>query len=103
MDKVIRDGKVAVLVAPGHGAGWYTWSPGCQEVLFDPDVVAWVENGKVGPVPDMEEKYGLDHFYDGGSDDLVIEWIPVGTKFIIEEYDGAEHLVTYDEIIFMVA
>ena len=26
MDKVVRDGLVAVLVSPGHGAGWYTWA-----------------------------------------------------------------------------
>ena len=26
MQKVIRDGKVAVLYSPGYGAGWYTWS-----------------------------------------------------------------------------
>ena len=28
MDKVIRDGKVAVLYSPGFGAGWSTWSRG---------------------------------------------------------------------------
>ena len=25
MEKVIRDGKVAVLYSPGYGAGWSTW------------------------------------------------------------------------------
>lgn len=26
MDKVIKDGKVAVLYSPGFGAGWFTWN-----------------------------------------------------------------------------
>jgi hypothetical protein len=26
MEKVIRDGKVAVLYSPGYGAGWYSWN-----------------------------------------------------------------------------
>ena len=26
MNKVIRDGKVAVLYSPGYGAGWYSWN-----------------------------------------------------------------------------
>ena len=25
-DKVIRDGKVAVIISPGFGAGWSTWA-----------------------------------------------------------------------------
>ena len=97
MEKVVRDGKVAVLVSPGFGAGWYTWARGedsmAEKVLFDPEVVAWVEGGKEGPVPDMEAKYGMEHFYDGGAEDLVIYWVPVGAKFRIDEYDGSESLV----------
>lgn len=26
MDKIERDGKVAVLYSPGYGAGWSTWA-----------------------------------------------------------------------------
>ena len=26
IEKVVRDGKVAVLVSPGYGAGWSTWN-----------------------------------------------------------------------------
>lgn len=25
-DKVIEDGKVAVLISPNYGAGWYSWN-----------------------------------------------------------------------------
>ena len=26
MEKVIRNGQVAVLYSPGFGAGWYSWN-----------------------------------------------------------------------------
>ena len=105
MDKVVRDGFVAVLVSPGHGAGWYTWAHRdiAEILLFDPDVVAWVENGKVGPVPDMQAKHGLEYFYDGGASALIIEWVPLGTKFRIREYDGYETLVLESDEVWITA
>ena len=42
MKKEIREGKVAVLVSPGYGAGWYSWHD-IDELLFDPKVVKLVE------------------------------------------------------------
>ena len=41
MNKVIRDGKVAVVVSPGFGAGWSTWAFRGEEdyrdfMMFDP-------------------------------------------------------------------
>ena len=46
MDKVIRDGKVAVLVSYGYGAGWSTWnSARSDSLLFDPDIVQMVLDG----------------------------------------------------------
>lgn len=101
--KVIEDGRVAVLVSPGYGAGWFTWNQDHPECLFDPDVVAWVQGGKQGPCPDLEAKYGWDDFYDGGDRDLIVEWVPMGTKFRINEYDGSESLVLESEEEWMVA
>lgn len=98
MEKVIRDGKVAVLVSPGYGAGWSTWAPydEIQErCLFDPLIVAWVEGGKKGPVP--IDHLGDDYLYDGGASDLEIFWVPVGVKFRIHEYDGHERLILLSE------
>lgn len=92
-EKVIRDGHVAVLVSPGYGAGWSTWAREdlADRVMFDPETVEWVERGKTDPQPDFEAKFG-EHFYDGGAEDLVVMWLPVGTRFRIQEYDGAESL-----------
>ena len=36
-------------------------------------------------------------------DDLVVEWIPEGVRFVIEEYDGSESLVRYDDVEFFTA
>jgi hypothetical protein len=101
--KVIRDGLVAVLYSPGFGAGWSTWahSPLDEVCLYDPLVVAWVEGGKVGPVPIAH--YGDEYFYAGGADDLVIAWLPVGTAFVVNEYDGSESLRLKEDDIWNVA
>lgn len=35
MKKLIRDGKVAVLVSPGFGAGWSTWNGDDEDAIFN--------------------------------------------------------------------
>lgn len=88
-EKVIREGKVAVLVSPEYGAGWSTWADDSRAAVFAPDVVAWVEAGK----PDIDLKETFGHYgYLGGLRDVEIEWVPVGTRFEIDEYDGSERL-----------
>lgn len=92
MEKVIRDGKVAVLISPGYGAGWYSWH-GIEELLYDPVVVGMVER----KVPEdvivsyCHARYDADGYF-GGADDLTITWIVEGEQFVIEEYDGAESI-----------
>ena len=45
--KVNDEGRVAVLISPGFGAGWSTWAGEeyAEEVLFDPGLVQLVVNG----------------------------------------------------------
>lgn len=101
MEKVIRDGKVAVLVSPGFGAGWSTWQG--YECLFTPEVVEWVLAGKPRDAqPDWENLYD-EEFYAGGAEDLYIVWVPIGRKFRVTEYDGAENLEYEDEIHWSIA
>jgi hypothetical protein len=33
----------------------------------------------------------------------VIKWVPVGTRFVIEDYDGSESLMTIDDFEWMEA
>lgn len=105
-ERVVRDGKVAVLYSPGFGAGWSTWADDSlrERLLFDPEVVAWVEGGKKGPVPDLEAKFGDDdYFYDGGASDLQVRWVPIGVRFRIHEYDGSESVILETEEDWVVA
>jgi hypothetical protein len=108
VNKVIRDGKVAVLVSSGFGAGWSTWSYVGEEdyrnfMLFDPTLVTMVERGD--SVEEIESYVTAihPHTYCGGASDLTIQWLPVGTAFRIHEYDGAESVEIRDDIEWNVA
>jgi hypothetical protein len=91
MKKLIRDGKVAVLVSPGYGAGWYTWH-GEEQLIYDPSIVEWVEQEAFDKIVTyMELKY--PDVYCGGLEDLEVNWVLAGDRFRIDEYDGAESLV----------
>lgn len=97
MRKIIRDGKVAVLVSAGFGAGWYSWHH-IPELLFDPDVVKMIElDWPIERILSHCEKfYGDDHYF-GGVKGLGIRWVPEGAKFRIDEYDGSEYLILQTE------
>ena len=103
MQKKIKDGKVAVLYSPDFGAGWYSWHH-IEELLYDPVVVDMVLDKTTAETIELycDSVYSNTAFY-GGARDLEVIWIPQGTQFIINEYDGNEILTTKDEIQWMVA
>lgn len=102
ISKVVRDGKVAVLYSPGFGAGWYTWNPEHPEIVFDPMIVDFIENGDLGKLENyMTMRY--PGMYLGGLGDLTIEWIPEGTLFRIHEYDGNESIEIKEDLNWMMA
>ena len=90
MNKLVRDGKVAVLVSPDYGAGWYSWHR-IEELLYDPSIVLWLEAKELDKIEHyLALKYPNEYF--GGLDDLTVEWIDQGTEFRIDEFDGAESI-----------
>ena len=108
MNKVIRDEKVAVLVSPGFGAGWSTWSYVGEEdyrnfMLFDPTLVDMVERGASAETIETYVTSMHPGTYCGGADDLTIQWLPVGTAFRIHEYDGAESVEIRDDMNWTIA
>jgi hypothetical protein len=118
-DKVIVDGKVAVLVSGGFGGGWSTWmkyhlSDGpCRSMAFEPKVVEILLAGLMDKnraerkvTKDKIEAYMAEaypDFYAGGIGGLRIVWVPQGAKFHIEEYDGNETLVLESDINWLTA
>ena len=88
MNKVIRDGKVAVLISYGFGSGFYTWGAPL-EAIFDPKLVELVESEDY----DSANEYVKNTYpgvYTGGVGDLAVVWVDEGEDFIINEYDGNE-------------
>lgn len=98
MEKVIRDGNVAVLISTGFGAGWYSWNSEHKELLFHPKLIEMVEAGRREEIDEewIEENLGLENVYTGGNRDLTIKWLPEGTAFQVDEYDGAESITTLE-------
>jgi len=92
-----KNGKVAVLVSHGYGAGWSTWND--PKIAYDKRVVEFFDNHPPKlSVPELEEaekhmeEIGYPDTYMGGYNKLEKEWIPVGQPFIIIEDDGAEYI-----------
>ncbi len=104
MNRVIRDGLVAVLYSPGYGAGWSTWArPEIrQDIVFDPAMVELVEQEKW---EELEAFVVLKYpgLYTGGLRDLDIRWIPQGQHFKINDYDGNESIELRDGVDWFVA
>ena len=79
--------EVAVIINTHYGAGWSTWNIKYPESLFDPDCVRSILSGERNHAQIAKEKWD-DGYWSGENSHVV--WLPVGTKFIINEYDGWE-------------
>ena len=101
MAKFVReDGKVAVLVSPGFGAGWSTWDHEYrreENICFDAEVVQWVLDDMPNAADFMDATQERLKVYTGGMRDLKIQWVDPNTKFRIEEYDGSESIHFLDQ------
>jgi hypothetical protein len=95
MQKLIRDGKVAVLYSPGYGAGWSTWSLPI-EAIFHPELAEAVLAGDYDRMETIAEREWPDT-YLGGLDNLEVVWLPEGAAFRISEYDGFESVHTRED------
>lgn len=97
-----EEGKVAVLISPGFGAGWSTWSRGetySEAMIFDSRLVDYVLLNGTENLASFAESLGYTS-YMGGAKDVEVEWLEPGTRFIIDEYDGSESIKTFDDLIY---
>lgn len=98
MEKIVRDDHVAVAVSSGFGAGWSTWADvNPMDARFNQLFL----DGEYEEAYYLGEE--LDIGYLGGLEDVRIVWIPVGVKFVVEEYDGAESIRTVDSFDWLEA
>lgn len=94
-------GDVAVIISPGYGAGFHTWND-IPELCFCPVIINHMLLGTLNSVINEEEfiqsinsYYGLEkdnYICTMGLFDAEIVWIPKGTAFLINEYDGSESI-----------
>ena len=104
MEKIEKEGKIAVLYSPGYGAGWSTWAEDSQKeaLCMDARIVGPFLAGNkdaaiaaaVAMFPDL---------YTGGGRDLALVWVEKGCAFEIEEYDGSESIHILGERDYLVA
>lgn len=102
MNKLIRDNKVAVLYSPGYGAGWYTWNREHEDMVFDPVLATLIDEGKTAEAETYVTMRWPD-VYVGGLEDLTVAWVPVGTAFTIDEYDGNESIQLKEKVDWLIA
>lgn len=95
MEKLVREGLVAILISSGYGAGWSSWNENDERLIFGKKIAEMVEQDRKEEITAewIRENCGIDDVYTGGTDNLEIVWLPVGTKFYIEEYDGSEMVI----------
>jgi hypothetical protein len=102
--KVIRDGKVAIIIQDRTGGmGWITQHDNI-EAMYDPYIVDMICNTKQGKLEKyVSEKYGpnivaFEYL-------LSVIWLPVDTEFVIryDNYEEEEVLFLKDEQTWMKA
>lgn len=109
VDKLIRDGHVAVLHTSWHGAGWSTWAEPHEKLtlLFEPDVADVVMRyrgqkyfDEIKMLEEIRLLFAVKAYesYQQGASHLAITWIPQGTQFRIREHDGMEIIDLKDSI-----
>jgi len=97
MEKLYNDNnEVAVAISVGFGAGWSTWDERINPM--DKRFNELILNKKKSEVMDLAKSEGL---FADGLEDCIIEWIPKGMKFTIEEYDGYESIRTEENLQFI--
>lgn len=119
-----EDGKAAVIVSHGFGSGFSTWHE--RDMAVDGRIVKWLyDNGNIfSDEKEEDEDYikvpkdiieDFKEFLDSigykdislyclgeGRSGLSIHYLPVGTVFRINEYDGAESIEVFNTKSYIV-
>jgi len=107
MEKLMQDGKVAVIYSPGFGGGWSTWNWSHPDCVFDRDIAELVldraDPREIERVAQAKWGQNDNYFFSGAAEELRVMWLEEGTRFEIREYDGNETVVTKHDIEWLTA
>lgn len=97
-NKVIRNGRVAVLYSSDYGGSWSTALANrkvAQTMIFHPRLVEAVENETNSParMRDILLELTGEVMYTGAARCLDIKWVDQGTRFFISESGDSEEVV----------
>jgi hypothetical protein len=86
------DGKFAIVLSPGYGAGWSTWGADVYDPLAV--VLLLLGNNNIVDYNFVVDRYYPDREYrcSQGFDQAEVQWLSPGTQFKIDEYDGHESI-----------
>ena len=98
VEKYYKDGKMAILVSPGFGAGWSTWNQ--PEIAIDRRIVEKFinEHPSADEMEDFIGSLGYKRPYMGGYEEIEVMWVPKGERYLVTEYDGHEELLISSEM-----
>ena len=98
-----ENNELGVLYSPDYGSGWSSWNS--PELAYDKRIVEyWLNKHPNAQKMKMHlERIGYHDVRMGGYNDLKIAWIPKGTIFYIDEYDGSESIETAESCGMMTA
>lgn len=89
---------IAALVSSGYGSGWSSYNEDIG-LAIDEEVVRYWLNSKNKSKKELEEDFrqmGYDVSNFLGWNNITLRWVPVGSTFRIQEYDGAEYIETFN-------
>lgn len=96
-ERLIRDGKTAIIYSPGFGAGWSSWGDEdhAEFLLHDREMCEAIERKDFDAARTRcKAVMGEKVPYFGGLHDCKLGWVPTGSLFYIHECDGNEWIVT---------
>lgn len=92
MDKVIKDGKVAVVTSIDGLWSAFEHNKNIVEILiFHPLIVEKVLAREAITEQWMIDTFGIKGFSCDGNE-LIVEWVEQGEEFFIDTYDGMEEI-----------
>lgn len=103
IERLERDGEVAVVYSPGYGAGWYSWNSSHPGLVFDRDIAQAVLDGEREKAAEIAKTKYDPEMYTGGAEQLAVAWVPKGARIEITECDGSERVRVVEITDYLIA